>query len=66
LEVVYEGDDKVKEAKLQNYRAQFEKLKMKEEENIVEYFHRVDEVVNSIRAAEEEITHKPIMQKILR
>jgi hypothetical protein len=36
LEVVYEGDDKFKEAKLQTYRTQFENLKMKEEENIVE------------------------------
>jgi hypothetical protein len=51
LEVIYEGDNKVKEAKLQIYRAQFENLKMKEEENIVEYLHRVDEVVNSIRAS---------------
>jgi hypothetical protein len=50
LEVVYEGDDKVRESKLQTYRTQFENLKMKEEENIVEYLHRVDEVVNSIRA----------------
>jgi hypothetical protein len=46
LEVVYEGDSKVREAKLQTYRTQFENLKMKEEENIVEYLHRVDEVVN--------------------
>jgi hypothetical protein len=66
LEVVYEGDRKVKEAKLQTYRAQFENLKMKEEENIVEYFHRVDEVVNSIREAGEELTDKPIVQNILR
>jgi hypothetical protein len=66
LEVVYEGDDKVKEAKLQTYRTQFENLKMKEEENIVEYFHRVDEVVNSIRATGEEIKDKPIVQKLLR
>jgi hypothetical protein len=50
LEVVYEGDDKVREAKLQTYKTQFENLKMKEEEDIVEYLHRVDEVVNSIRA----------------
>jgi hypothetical protein len=53
LEVIYEGDDKVKEAKLQTYRTQFENLKIKEEENSVEYFHRVDEVVKSIRAAGE-------------
>jgi hypothetical protein len=66
LEVVYEGDRKVNEAKLQTYRNQFENLKMKEEENIAEYFHRVDGLVNSIRAAGEEITDKPIVQKILR
>jgi hypothetical protein len=66
LEAVYEGDDKVKEAKLQTYRAQFENLKMKEEENIAEYFHRVEEVVNSIRAIGEEITDKPIVKKIIR
>jgi hypothetical protein len=53
LEVIYEGDNKVKESKLQTYRAQFENLKMKEEENIVEYLHRVDEVVNSIKATGE-------------
>ena len=66
MEAIYEGDDKVKEAKLHTYRAQFENLKMKEEENIVEYFHRVDEVVNSIRVAGEDITDKPIVKKILR
>jgi hypothetical protein len=66
LEVVYEGDRKFREAKLQTYRTQFENLKMKEEENIVEYFHRVDEVVNSIREAVEELTVKPIVKNILR
>jgi hypothetical protein len=51
LEVVYEGDDKFREAKLQTYRTEFENMKTKEEENIVKYLHRVDEAVNSIRAA---------------
>ena len=32
LKNIYEGDDKVKGAKLQTYRGQFENLKMKEEE----------------------------------
>jgi hypothetical protein len=53
LEVVYEGDNKVEDAKLQTYRTQFENLKMKEEENNVESFHRVDEVVDSIRETRE-------------
>jgi hypothetical protein len=39
---------------------------MKEEENIVEYLHRVYEVVNSIKAAREELTDKPIVKNILR
>ena len=38
LKNIYEGDDKVKGAKLQTYRAQFENLKMKDEENIATYF----------------------------
>jgi hypothetical protein len=66
LEVVYEGDIKFREAKLQTYRTQFENMKMKEEENIVEYFYRLDEVVNSTREVGEELTDKPIVKKILR
>jgi hypothetical protein len=38
LQNVYEGDSKVKGAKLQTYRGQFEQLKMKEYEDIVAYF----------------------------
>jgi hypothetical protein len=45
---IYEGDTKVKEAKLQTYRGQLEQPKMKEDENIAAYFLRVDETVNAI------------------
>lgn len=48
LKNYYEGNDKIKEAKLQNYRGQFESLKMEEDENIASYFLCVDNVVNSI------------------
>jgi hypothetical protein len=34
IQNIYEGDSKVKEAKLQTYRGQFKQLKMKEDENI--------------------------------
>ena len=34
LRNIYEGDSKVKAAKLQTYRGQFEQLKMKEDESI--------------------------------
>ena len=48
LKIVYEGEVKVKESKLQTYKDQFEILKMKEEENVGEYLLRVDEVVNAM------------------
>jgi hypothetical protein len=38
LEVIYKGDNKVKEAKLQTYRDHFENLKMKEEKRLLYIF----------------------------
>ena len=35
IQNIYEGDAKVKEAKLQIFRAKFEQYKMKEDEDIV-------------------------------
>ena len=66
LKNIYEGDDKVKGAKLQTYIGQFENLKMKEEENIVAYFLQVDEIVNIIKGLGEKVEEPIIVQKILR
>jgi hypothetical protein len=52
---VYEGDAKVKGAKLQTYRGQFEQLRMKEEKCIASYFLQVDEIVNFIKGLGEEM-----------
>jgi hypothetical protein len=49
LQNTHEGDDKVKQSKLQTHRSQFEILNMNEEENIVVYLLHVDEIVNIIR-----------------
>ena len=49
LHTIYEGDTKVKRDKLQTFKTQFQSLKMKEEENISEYFERIDEIVNAIQ-----------------
>ena len=46
---LYDGDSKVKKAKLQTYRRQFESLKMDDEEDIASCFLLVAEVVNSLR-----------------
>jgi hypothetical protein len=66
LRNIYEGDSKVKEAKLQTYKGQFEQLKMNEDEDIVAYLLRVDETVNAIIGLGEEIEESVIVQKVLR
>jgi hypothetical protein len=66
LQNIYERDTKVKAAKLQTYRGQFEQLKMKEDETIAAYFLRVDETMNEIIGLGEEIEESVIVQKVLR
>jgi hypothetical protein len=66
LQNIYEGDSKVKATKLQTYRGQFEQLKMKEDEDIIAYFLRVNETVNAIIGLGEEIEESVIVQKVLR
>jgi hypothetical protein len=39
---IYEGNEKVKGAKLQTYRLQFEYINMKEYETVGKYFLRVE------------------------
>jgi hypothetical protein len=63
LQNVYEGDAKVKGAKLQTYRGQFEQLKMKEDENIAAYFLRVDEIVNVIKGLGEEMKNLSLFKR---
>ena len=66
LKGIYEGDVKVKDAKLQIYRTQFESLKMDENETIAAYFLRVDEVVNTMRGLGEKIENLVVVRKVLR
>ena len=47
LKNIYEGDEKVKQIKLQIHRAKFENLKMEESENIAAYLLIIDEVVDA-------------------
>eukprot|EP00253_Pinus_taeda_P035728 PITA_35728 len=63
---LYNGDSKVKKAKLQTHRRKFESLKMDDEEDIASYFLQVAEVVNSLKGLEENIEESTIVQKVLR
>jgi hypothetical protein len=66
LQNIYEGDAKVKGAKLQIFRAKFEQLKMKEDEDIATYLLRVDEIVNTIKGLGVEFDESMVVQKVLR
>ena len=66
LKNIYEGDPKVKQVKLQRHRAEFENLKMNENEDIATYFLTVDEVVNVIKGLGEELDESLVVQKLLR
>ena len=63
LKCIYEGDVKVKHAKLQIYRTEFESLKWDENETIAAYFLRVDEVVNTMRGLGEKIENPIVVRK---
>ncbi len=57
----YEGNEKVKDAKLQTYRLRFEQFKMNEDESISKYFLRVEELVNAMRGFGEKIDEAPLV-----
>jgi hypothetical protein len=60
----YEGNEKVKDAKLQTYRLKFEQLKMNEDEIVSKYFLRVEELVNSMKGLGEKFDESLLVQKI--
>jgi hypothetical protein len=62
----YEGNEKIKDAKLQTYRLKFEKLKMNQDETVSKYFLRVEELLNSMKGLGEKIEESFLVQKILR
>jgi hypothetical protein len=66
LKNVYEGYEKVKEAKLQIFIAKFEQLKMNEDQNTTAYFLQVDEVVNNIKGVGDEANEQVFVKKVLR
>jgi hypothetical protein len=62
----YEGNEKVKDAKLQTFRLKFEQLKMNEDETVSKYFLRIEELVNAMKDLGEKFEEPLLVQKILR
>jgi hypothetical protein len=61
----YEGNEKVKDAKLQTFRLKFEQLKMNEDETDGKYFLRFEELVNAMKGLGEKFEESLLVQKIL-
>ena len=55
----------MKMAKLQAYRAQFENVKMNEDEDVASFFLKVAQIVNNMKALGETIKECAIVQNIL-
>ena len=66
LKGFHEGDVKVKEAKLQVYRSEYEALRMSSTENFQSYMNKVFNVVNSIRSLGEDLPEVVVVKKIVR
>jgi hypothetical protein len=62
----YEGNKKVKDAKIQTHRLKFEQLKKDEDETISKYLLRIEELVNTMKGVGEMIEESFLVQKILR
>ena len=63
LGTIYAGDSEVKREKLQTPKAQFEGLEIKEEENIYQYFERIDTIVNAVRGLGQNVSEDEIVDK---
>lgn len=61
----FQRSDNVCVVKLQSLTKWFELLKMKEVETIKDYYSKLKETVNQIRAFGENILNKKIIEKIL-
>ena len=66
LKKEFQGNSKVVSIRLQSLWKNFDCLTMKESESIKDFFSRVTEIVNQIRAYGEHIEEKKIVEKILR
>ncbi|KAK6145936.1 hypothetical protein DH2020_019805 [Rehmannia glutinosa] len=65
LQEEFQGNEKVRATRLQTLRRKFENLKMLDSETAKDYYSRVNEVVNQLRAYGENFPESKIVSKIL-
>ena len=66
MEELFEGTQAVKGAKTYILKEKFSSFKMKEDESVPEMFHRLQVLVNDLKALGEELKDKDFSHKFLR
>lgn len=65
LSIMYEGDLKMKQAKLTNINHKFENLRMSNDENIERYLPQVNEILSAIRGIGGTLEESEFVRKVL-
>lgn len=65
LENIYQGNEKVNQSKILTLKTQIEEMRMKDDEKVVDYFLRIDEVVNGMRGLGEEVDEFTLVNKVI-
>lgn len=66
LETMCQGADRVKQEKVQTLRTEFESLSMKENEQLNEFYLKLNGLVSNIRALGDEMKESYVVKKLLR
>ncbi|CAL0320942.1 unnamed protein product [Lupinus luteus] len=66
LETCNKGADQLKKVRLQTLRRQYELMQMEVNEKVADFFNRVIDITNQMKASGETITDQTIVEKILR
>lgn len=66
IKVMCQGDDRVKKAKIQTLKAEFEALRMNDNEQLDDFSMKLNGLVSTIRALGEEMKESYVVKKLLR
>lgn len=61
-----QGADRVKKARIQTLKAEFETLRMDENEQLEDFYMKLNGLVSTIRALGEEMNEMYVVKKLLR
>lgn len=61
----FQGDKKIRKMQILNLRREFEAMKMKDSETVMEFNDRIMKGVNQIRHLGEEFTEQRLVEKVL-